>query len=78
MDKVVAVIGSQSSTVTLSSLSVLTPLRMPMISYSSTSADLDDRVSYPFFSRTVPSDSVQVIQQTTVVANLTCFKTTWS
>ncbi|XP_025107304.1 uncharacterized protein LOC112572022 [Pomacea canaliculata] len=59
MDKVVAVIGSQSSTVTLSSLSVLTPLRMPMISYSSTSADLNDRVSYPFFSRTVPSDSVQ-------------------
>ncbi|XP_076469617.1 uncharacterized protein LOC143299956 [Babylonia areolata] len=59
MKKVVAVIGSQSSSVTLSALSLLTPLRIPTISYSATSPDLDDRQSYPYFLRPVPSDSLQ-------------------
>lgn len=59
--KVVAVVGSQSSSVTLSALNILTQLRLPTISYSATSADLDDRVNFPYFSRTVPSDSVQAL-----------------
>nr|KAG5711388.1 hypothetical protein BaRGS_006085 [Batillaria attramentaria] len=59
MSKVVAVVGSQSSSVTLNALSVLTPLRMPTVSYSATSPDLDDRDDYPYFLRPVPSDSLQ-------------------
>ena len=59
MTKVVAVVGSQSSSVTLSSLSLLTPLHLPSVSYSATSPDLDDRVSFPYFLRPVPSDSLQ-------------------
>ncbi|XP_070192200.1 uncharacterized protein [Littorina saxatilis] len=59
MSKVVAVVGSQSSSVTLSMLSILTPLEIPTISYSATSPDLDDNNAFPFFLRTVPSDSLQ-------------------
>ena len=59
MSRVAAVVGSQSSSVTLSSLSVLTPLHIPTVSYSATSPDLDDRVSFPYFLRPVPSDSLQ-------------------
>lgn len=59
MKKVVAVVGSQSSSVTLSALSVLTPLGKPTVSYSATSPDLDDRVNFPYFLRPVPSDTLQ-------------------
>nr|XP_053632129.1 metabotropic glutamate receptor 3-like [Cherax quadricarinatus] len=59
-DKVVGVIGGQHSSVSVQMASVLRVIEMPQISYQSTSASLSDRERYPFFLRTVPSDSTQV------------------
>ncbi|ESO91183.1 hypothetical protein LOTGIDRAFT_96443, partial [Lottia gigantea] len=59
--KVVAVVGAQSSSIALNILPSLTELGIPLISYSATSSDLDDKINYPYFLRTVPSDTQQSI-----------------
>ncbi|XP_045621093.2 metabotropic glutamate receptor 3 isoform X2 [Procambarus clarkii] len=59
-DKVVGVIGGRDSAVSVQMASVLRVIEMPQISYISTSASLNDRERFPFFLRTVPSDSTQV------------------
>lgn len=58
--KIVAVIGPLSSGVAKSVADILTHEKMLMISYAASSYDLDDRISYPYFLRTVPSDVQQV------------------
>lgn len=58
--KIVAVIGPLSSGVTKSVADILTHEKTLMISYAASSYDLDDRISYPYFLRTVPSDVQQV------------------
>ncbi|CAE1138273.1 unnamed protein product [Acanthosepion pharaonis] len=58
--KIVAVIGPLSSGVTKSVADILTHEKTIMISYAASSYDLDDRISYPYFLRTVPSDVQQV------------------
>lgn len=58
-DKVIGVIGGQTSEVSVQMASVLRVIQMPQISYLSTSASLSNREKYPFFLRTVPSDSTQ-------------------
>ncbi|CAG5118418.1 unnamed protein product [Candidula unifasciata] len=57
--QVAVVIGAQSSDVTMAALPILTELGIPMISYSATHQVLDNRIIYPFFSRTVSSNVVQ-------------------
>ena len=59
-DHVIAAVGALSSKVTLIVADLLTALNIPMISYGASSAGLDDRVRYPYFLRTVPSDTLQV------------------
>ncbi|KAK3102405.1 hypothetical protein FSP39_011161 [Pinctada imbricata] len=59
-DRVIAVVGALSSKVSLIVADLMTSLRIPMISYGASSAGLDDRVRYPYFLRTVPSDTLQV------------------
>ncbi|XP_064605398.1 uncharacterized protein LOC135470406 [Liolophura sinensis] len=59
-DKVILVIGSLSSDVTLEVADMLRRIRIPQISYGASSTDLDDREKYAYFLRTVPSDKTQV------------------
>ncbi|KAK7015134.1 hypothetical protein SK128_026155 [Halocaridina rubra] len=58
-DKVVGVIGGQRSSVSVQMASVLRVIEMPQISYLSTSVSLSNKDRYPYFLRTVPSDSTQ-------------------
>ncbi|XP_021930539.1 metabotropic glutamate receptor 3-like isoform X2 [Zootermopsis nevadensis] len=55
-DQVVAVIGAQSSSVTIQVATMLRLFRIPQISYMATSPSLSDRDRFPYFFRTVPSD----------------------
>ncbi|XP_014774575.1 uncharacterized protein LOC106872190 [Octopus bimaculoides] len=57
---IVGVVGSLSSSVTKAIANVFMLLKRPVISYAASSEDLDDRISYPYFLRTVPSDNQQV------------------
>lgn len=59
-EKIVAIIGPLASGVTKSLADLLTHEKMLMISYAASSHDLDDKISYPYFLRTVPSDVQQV------------------
>ncbi|XP_041348304.1 uncharacterized protein LOC121367917 [Gigantopelta aegis] len=59
VSKIVAAVGAQSSTVTLAAVQPLQNLGIPLVSYGATSPVLDDKETYPFFLRTVPSDTVQ-------------------
>ena len=57
---VAGIIGAASSSVSIQVANLLRLFKMPQISYSSTSSVLNDRKRYSFFSRTVPSDTLQV------------------
>ncbi|XP_076452891.1 uncharacterized protein LOC143288376 [Babylonia areolata] len=54
-------IGSYSSDSSLYLARILTDLKIPQISYASTSNALDDQITYPYFFRTVPADDKQVL-----------------
>ncbi|XP_069101089.1 uncharacterized protein [Argopecten irradians] len=58
--KVVGVIGPYPSGVTVPLTLLFSRLKLPSVSYASSSPDLDDVINYPFFLRTVPSDVTQV------------------
>ncbi|XP_036357809.1 uncharacterized protein LOC115210858 isoform X2 [Octopus sinensis] len=57
---IVGVVGSLSSSVTKAIANTFMLYKRPVISYAASSEDLDDRISYPYFLRTVPSDNQQV------------------
>lgn len=59
-DNVVAIVGALSSGVTLFLADMATALGIPVISYGASAPDLDNRIRYPYFLRTVPSDTLQV------------------
>ncbi|KAK0044253.1 metabotropic glutamate receptor 5 [Biomphalaria pfeifferi] len=59
ISKIVGVVGCLSSSCTLPIATFFTPHRIPVISYSSSTPDLDDKLNYPYFLRTVPSDMFQ-------------------
>ena len=65
-NKTVAVIGPLSSGATIPVTHFFSPLNIPVVSYSASSPDLDDRVNFPNFLRTVPSD----IQQAKVMVDI--------
>ncbi|KAK3103433.1 hypothetical protein FSP39_019176 [Pinctada imbricata] len=54
--RVAVVIGPYSSGVTVPLSFQFMNLKIPVVSYASTSPDLDDRNNFPYFFRTVPSD----------------------
>ncbi len=56
---VFGLVGAASSSVSKAIADVAAPAQVPQISYSSTNADLTDKVDYPYFLRVVPPDSVQ-------------------
>ncbi|KOC68808.1 Metabotropic glutamate receptor [Habropoda laboriosa] len=55
-DRVIAVLGAQSSSVTIQVASVLALFPVPQISYMATSPFLSTKERFPRFFRTVPSD----------------------
>ncbi|XP_046396653.1 metabotropic glutamate receptor 2-like isoform X2 [Ischnura elegans] len=55
-DQVVAVIGAQSSSVTIQVATMLRLFKVPQVSYLSTSPSLSNQDRFPYFFRTVPSD----------------------
>ncbi|GFO26518.1 metabotropic glutamate receptor 5 [Plakobranchus ocellatus] len=68
--KVVVGVGAQSSPVTIAALPIMQGLGLPLISYSSTNADLDSRISYPYFTRTVMSDARQAYAISMILQDL--------
>ncbi|KAL8562533.1 hypothetical protein ACOMHN_045798 [Nucella lapillus] len=60
-EKIDAYIGSYSSDSSIYLARILTDLKIPQISYASSSNALDDEVLYPYFFRTVPADDKQVL-----------------
>ena len=68
--KVIAVIGALSSSVSQVIADQLTLLDIPLISYGASSASLDNKIRYPLFLRTVPSDDFQVQGFVDVLENL--------
>ncbi|KAL5014112.1 hypothetical protein ScPMuIL_008382 [Solemya velum] len=67
--KIVAVVGALTSQVTLGIVELLTPLGIPLVSYGASASWLDDRNKYPYFLRTVPSDTLQVEAMLSVLKN---------
>ncbi|XP_046567314.1 uncharacterized protein LOC124275718 isoform X1 [Haliotis rubra] len=59
LNQTVAVIGSLSSDSTIPLARFFNGLNIPVLSYAASSPDLDDRVNFPNFLRTVPSDVEQ-------------------
>ena len=57
--RVAVIIDPYSSGVTVTLSFQFMSLTIPVISYASSSPDLDDRVNFPYFYRTVPSDVEQ-------------------
>ncbi|CAL1293064.1 unnamed protein product [Larinioides sclopetarius] len=58
--KVTAVVGASNNVVTQSVANIIRLLKIPQISYASTSEELDDLHKYPYFFRVIPSDRFQV------------------
>ena len=57
---VVGVIGAEGSPRTMKMASLFSLFEVPQLSYASSSALLDDTRQFSYFSRTVPSDNMQV------------------
>lgn len=60
LDRIVGIIGGQSSEVSLQLANLLRLFHIPQVSYMSTSSTLSDERLYQYFLRTVPSDTNQV------------------
>ena len=56
----VAVIGTENSERTMQMADIFSVFKVPMLSYQSSSRFLDDKVKFPYFFRTIPSDERQV------------------
>jgi metabotropic X receptor len=56
LERMVAVVGGQSSSVSIQVATLLKLFGVPQISYLSTSPALSNKDKFPYFFRTVPSD----------------------
>ncbi|XP_071081755.1 uncharacterized protein [Haliotis cracherodii] len=70
LNKTVAVIGSLSSDSTIPLARFFNGLNIPVLSYAASSPDLDDRVNFPSFLRTVPSDVQQAKAMVQVITDM--------
>lgn len=68
--KIAAVISTVSSGVTISTSLLMMEFNIPVISSTATSPDLDDKINFPFFLRTLPSDVEQAKAMTSVIQRL--------
>ena len=69
-ERVHAVIGGGSSSISMIAQLALSLAGVPQVAYSSTSELLSDKVNYPTFSRTVPPDTYQGAALADVVRSL--------
>jgi len=56
---VVGLVGPASSTVSEQTSNLLSPAELPLISYSSTSVELNEKDKFPYFMRTISADDYQ-------------------
>lgn len=68
--KVRLVFGAYNSGVTVPVTMFYTNLAIPVVSYASSSPDLDDRLNYPYFLRSVPSDVEQAQAMVSVIKEM--------
>ncbi|CAF0920190.1 unnamed protein product [Brachionus calyciflorus] len=68
--KVVGVIGAASSSVSIQVANLLRLFQVPQISYASTSPELSNKERFPFFSRVLPSDTLQAEAMANLVHHL--------
>jgi metabotropic glutamate receptor 5 len=57
--RIIGLLGSESSITTVEAANMMSLFRIPHISYMASSRSLSNKVKYPGFFRTVPSDAVQ-------------------
>ncbi|KAK6176503.1 hypothetical protein SNE40_014775 [Patella caerulea] len=69
-NKVACVIGPLSSGVTIPVAEFFSRLNIPVVSYASTSPDLDDKTNFPYFLRTVPSDDEQAEAMVAIIKEM--------
>ena len=68
--KVVGVIGAASSSVSIQVANFFRIFQMPQISYASTSPELSNKDRFSYFSRVLPSDTLQAEAMATLVSSL--------
>ena len=68
--KVIGVIGAASSSVSIQVANLLRLFQVPQISYASTSPELSNKERFPFFSRVLPSDTLQAEAMASLVHSL--------
>lgn len=68
--KVIGVIGAASSSVSIQVANFFRLFQVPQISYASTSPELSNKDRFPYFSRILPSDTLQAEAMATLVQSL--------
>jgi hypothetical protein len=68
--KVIGVIGAASSSVSIQVANILRLFQVPQISYASTGPELSNKERFPYFSRVLPSDTLQAEAMATLVHDL--------
>jgi ABC-type branched-subunit amino acid transport system substrate-binding protein len=69
-ENVFGIVGAASSSVSKAVAEIGEANEVPVISYSSTNADLSDKTDYPYFLRVVPPDSVQGVALSDILMEL--------
>ncbi|KAL4225918.1 hypothetical protein ACF0H5_013906 [Mactra antiquata] len=70
VNKIAAVFTLTGSSVSIQSALILTERDIPVISASASSPDLDDRLNFPYFLRTVPSDVEQARAMVRIIKHM--------
>lgn len=70
IERLAAVVMTVSSSVTIPVSFLMTELKIPVISASASSSDLDDRINFPYFLRTVPSDLEQARAMISIIKQM--------
>ncbi|XP_053378341.1 uncharacterized protein LOC123530210 isoform X2 [Mercenaria mercenaria] len=70
VERIAAAVMTVSSSVTIPVGLLMTEKKIPVISASASSPDLDDRINFPYFLRTVPSDVEQARAMISIIKRM--------
>ena len=70
VERIAAAVMTVSSSVTIPVGFLMTEKKIPVISASASSPDLDDRINFPYFLRTVPSDVEQARAMISIIKRM--------